>query len=286
MGVKRLPRKLFSELGPWAYAVAVKRKRLQRHLRDAFRGKRFAADKAEPLPVLIYEHKSLIRRRLGNVDMTLQENKAVNLSLAAPSVDGILIRPGETFSFWRLVGQCTARKGYREGLTITRQGPSRGIGGGMCQFTNLLHWMTLHSPLTICEHHHHDTVDLFPDFNRQVPFGVGTSIFYNYLDYRVYNPTKTSYQFRVWVTGEHLCGELRAETRPPVKYHIVEEDRQFTEENGAWYRRNAVYRSAIDVRTGNETERTLLKRCNARVMYELEDTFVKDAALGVPESKP
>jgi len=200
--------------------------------------------------------------------MTLQENKAVNLQLAAPSVDGIVIQPRETFSFWRAVGHCTAKKGYKDGLVITRQGPSRGVGGGLCQFTNLLHWMVLHSPLQITEHHHHDMVDLFPDYNRQVPFGVGTSIFYNYLDYRVYNPTSEAYQFKVWVTDEYLCGELRASARPPMKYHIHEEDKQFYERKSVWYRQNTLYRTAVDIDTGNEIERTLLKRSNARVMYD------------------
>lgn len=61
------------------------------------------------------------------MDLQLQENKAVNLSLAAPKVNGILIRPGETLSFWHLVGSLTAKKGYREGLTIESGVPSQGI---------------------------------------------------------------------------------------------------------------------------------------------------------------
>lgn len=48
-----------------------------------------------------------------------------------------------------------------------------GIGGGMCQFTNLIRRMVLHSPLDVVEHHHHSGLDLFPDFNRQVPLGGG-----------------------------------------------------------------------------------------------------------------
>ncbi len=59
----------------------------------------------EPLPALIYGHKSLIRRRLGQVDMELQENKAVNLALAAPRVNGVFIQPGQTFSVRRLVSR-------------------------------------------------------------------------------------------------------------------------------------------------------------------------------------
>ena len=73
---------------------------------DKLKTVRIAKEKSsEPLPVLVYKHASIIRRKLGNTDLSLQENKAVNLSLAAPKINAILIRPGETFSFWKLVGR-------------------------------------------------------------------------------------------------------------------------------------------------------------------------------------
>ena len=155
-----MARRLFGELSPLTYAIAVKRQIALRKVRDLRARTSFArARSAEPLPVSVYRHNSLIRRKLGNVDLELQENKAVSLALAAPYIDGILIRPGETFSFWQLVGKCTARKGYRTGLTINHSGPDSGIGGGMCQFTNLLHWMVLHSPLEICLLYTSDAAD-------------------------------------------------------------------------------------------------------------------------------
>lgn len=155
-GLVTLERKLFGDISPFTYAIAVKRQILQRTLRDFSRRTPLATARDQhDLPVVIYKHNSLIRRKLGNVDLLLQENKAVSLGLAAPHIDGILIRPGETFSFWHLVGHCSAKKGYRMGMTVNSNGPDSGIGGGLCQFTNLLHWMVLHSPLEIVEHHHH-----------------------------------------------------------------------------------------------------------------------------------
>ena len=200
-----MARKLFCDLCPLTYEVSRWKGIAFRHLQDLRCSSPFARSRREePLPVLAYRHASLIRRRLGNMDMRLQENKAVNLRLAAPKVSGVLIRPGEVFSFWRLVGATSARKGYREGLMIKRGQPSQGIGGGLCQFTNLLHWLVLHSPLRIVEYHHHDGVDLFPDCGRQIPFGIGTSISYNYLDYRFQNPTGTTFQLLVWTTETPL----------------------------------------------------------------------------------
>ena len=268
-GKYRMPRKLFCELSPLTYWISVQRMVFQRKLQDLFSGAKFATVReGETLPVVVYRHNSLIRRKLGNVDLHFQENKAISLGIAAPLVNRVEIRPGETFSFWHLVGSCTAAKGYREGLTINNGRAESGIGGGLCQFTNLLHWMVLHSELTIVEHHHHGELDLFPDFNRQIPFGSGTSIIYNYLDYRVRNDTDQSFQFLVSVTDEHLCGELRAEKVPAVKFHIKEEDAYFQESGGQVYRHNRIVRLTRDKRSGLVVSREQILENNALVVYD------------------
>jgi vancomycin resistance protein VanW len=242
---------------------------LKRHLKDYLCKIRFAKErKDDSLPVLVYQHKSLIRRRLGNVNMQLQENKATNLALAVACIDGLIIHPGETFSVWKMIGRTTKRKGYKEGLTIEKGKPSQGIGGGLCQLSNLIHWMVLHSDLTIAEHHHHDALDLFPDFGRQIPFGTGTSISYNYIDYRVKNDTTNTYQVRLWVDGEYLCGEFRAEEQLAHTFHIHAEGEYFSQEGDAVYRNGQVYRDIIDRVTGRCLESQLIRTNHAKVMYE------------------
>ena len=272
-----MARKLFCEICPLTYQISVQKNVIARKVRDFFSGKKFAKKKsAKNLPVVIWEHKSLIRRVLGNTDMTLQENKAVNLSLAAPKVNGILIRPGETFSFWKTVGKSTAAKGYKKGLVIAASKPGAAVGGGMCQFSNLLHWMVLHSPLDITEHHHHDGFDLFPDFNRKVPFGTGTSVSYNYVDYRVTNNTDTTFQFITYVDETHLCGELRADKDIDEEYLIESEGEHFVRENGEVYRKGKVYRSCIDKKTGKVVSKTCIRENHARVMYDTKDLTITE----------
>lgn len=269
-------RKLFCEISPLAYSLSRQKCIALRRIRDFVSRTKFAHIQSDAvLPVLIYSHNSLIRRKLGNTEMGLQENKAVNLSLAAPKVNRIMIYPGETFSFWRLVGPDSEKRGYREGLTIANGRPSKGIGGGLCQFTNLIHWMVLHTELTIVEHHHHDGIDLFPDFKRQIPFGTGTSIVYNYLDYRFLNRTDRTYQLLVWSDGEYLRGELRADTPQNVSYHIHAEEEFFSEEDGAVYRNGLVYRDTIDKRTGSRLTSELIRRNHARVMYDTSDLVIQ-----------
>jgi len=269
-------RKLFCEISPLTYSISRKKCIISRIIEDFFSDIKFSHAKSETsLPILIYSHNSLIRRKLGYVDVILQENKAVNLAIAAPKVNGIIIYPGETFSFWRLVSSDSEKKGYKEGLTISNGRPSRGIGGGLCQFTNLIHWMVLHSELTIVEHHHHDGFDLFPDFKRQIPFGTGTSIVYNYLDYRFMNNTDRTYQFLVWSDDDYLRGELRSDLPQDRSYHIHTENEFFSKEDGIVYRNGIVYRDTIDKKTGNCISRDIIRRNHARVMYDTSNLVIE-----------
>ena len=127
-----MARKLFCEISPLTYKISTQKEILKRNIQDKRAKVNFASEKsANLLPVSVYSHKSLIRRKLGDVDMTLQNNKAVNLAIAAPKVDKIIIRPGQVFSFWHLVGAVSEKQGYKTGLTIKGGNPSSDIGGGM-----------------------------------------------------------------------------------------------------------------------------------------------------------
>ncbi len=266
---------LFCEISPFTYRISMEKEILKRHLTDLFARTHFAKKREEvSLPVLVYRHSSLIRRRLGNVNMQLQENKATNLALAVKQIDGVIIRPGETFSVWKMIGRTTKRKGYKEGLTITKGKPVPGIGGGLCQLSNLIHWMILHSELSITEHHHHDGLDLFPDFGRQIPFGTGTSISYNYIDYRIRNNTSNTYQLRLWVDDEYLHGELRATETQRHTFHIHAENEFFSREKGVVYRNGQVWRDTIDIQTGKCLDTQLIRTNHAKVMYECDSSVI------------
>ena len=272
-----MKRKLFCEISPFAYKISMEKEILLRKIKDSFSKEKFALKKErERLPYVIYKHNSLIRRRLGNVNMELQENKAKNLALAAPKITGVIINPGETFSFWKLVGRCLEKDGYREGLVIASGKTSSGIGGGMCQLSNLIHWMILHTDMEIVEYHHHDQVDLFPDFKRVIPFGTGTSIMYNYLDYRFKNTTNLTYQLIIYTTDEYLCGELRANNRQDYKYHIKDEETFFSKEKDGVYRNGKVYREKNDCETGKVIKRELLRVNHAKVCYDTSNLEVID----------
>ncbi len=263
-----MERKLFCEINPFCYSVSVKKERLKRRFKDLFSREKFAKElNADELPCIISSHSSLLMRKLHGVDAALQENKITNIRLGCDKVNGLLIRPGQTFSFWKTVGAPTKRRGYKEGLIISKGRISSGIGGGMCQMGNMIHYLILNSHLEVTEIHHHSDA-LFPDDRRRVPFGTGTSIFYNYIDYRFKNTTDQTVQLLLWIEEGELCGELRAEHEIPYRYKLTEENHHYQKEGCDYYRVSDVYRVVIDKKTGAEIRRELILKNHSKVMYD------------------
>lgn len=64
---------------------------------------------------IIFTHSTPLFRKLKNVDMYLQRNKVENLKIALKKLDGIIIMPGEYFSYWKLLESLIIEKAIRMG---------------------------------------------------------------------------------------------------------------------------------------------------------------------------
>lgn len=230
-------------------------------------GRRFCAESSPAsLPYCVIGHESIFMRPLKNVDMYLQENKKTNILLAIERLDGILLHPGEIFSFWKLVGRPSRAKGYLEGLVLQSGTLKKGIGGGLCQLSNLIYWMTLHAQLDVVERWRH-SYDVFPDVNRRLPFGSGATVAYNYVDLQIANPTADCYQLRLWQDEERLFGEWRCESEPRFTYSIMEKNHRIESHYwGGYTRHNELYRTVTDRETGHCQEE-LVAANDALMMY-------------------
>lgn len=262
-------RKLFCEYGPICYKISEKKERLINKTKDFFSNEKFAKKISEErLANIVKSHTSILIRKLYGVDIELQENKVTNIDLACKKINGVIIHPGETFSFWNLVGNPSKKNGYKKGLVIMLDGSlGAGYGGGLCQMANMIHWLVLNSPLEVTKLHHHSDA-LFPDERRRVPFGTGTSIWYNNLDYRFKNNTDQDIQILVWIENGELCGELRSEKEFPNRYKLIEEDHHFHKEGNDYYRNSKVYKIIIDRASGEEINRELILTNHSLVMYD------------------
>ena len=213
-----------------------------------------------------FSHRTPLIRKLRDVDMYLQYNKIANLKIAVPKLDGATLRPGETFSYWRLIGEPTKRKGYRDGMVLHGGGFHAGTGGGLCQISNLIYWMTLHTPLTVVERHRH-SYDVFPDSNRTQPFGSGATCFYNYGDLMIRNDTDRIFQLELHVGEHELSGAWVSDAPPSFTYEVYEKEHLIRPEYwGGYTRHNLLYRKKYDM-DGTLLDDEYLVENHAIMMY-------------------
>ena len=218
------------------------------------------------LNYLLIKHRSFLLRPLKNVDMYLQENKVTNLKIAIQPIDQIVIKPGEIFSIWKLVGRPSQSKGYLEGLVLSDGKIGKGIGGGLCQLGNLLYWMALHTPLSIKERWRH-SYDVFPDINRTIPFACGATLSYNYVDLQLENNTDKTFQIKLWLDEEYLNGEIRCDCDLNLQYEIFETDHLFQHQWwGGYTRHNRIWKRITDLKNNTKTEE-LVAENSAIMMY-------------------
>lgn len=241
---------------------------LLRHLQWFLHRGDFAATiQAERLPQVIATHHSPLIRDLKNVEMQYQYNKVKNIKIAIEKLNGLVIEPGETFSFWRQIGRTTRRKGYKMGFILEQGKVKPGIGGGLCQLSNLIYWMTLHTPLEVVERHRH-SYDVFPDTNRLLPFGSGATVSYNYVDLQIKNNSAQTYQLVLEVDDEHLRGRWLSEFPIDVGYQVVEEGHRIQHEtSGIYSRSNKIYRRTFEKGSQKTIDYQLIAENYALMMY-------------------
>lgn len=82
-------------------------------------------------------------------------NRSTNISLAASKISGLVLMPGETFSFNQTVGQRTKAAGFKEATAYLNGEVVQEYGGGICQVSSTLYNAVLYANLEITERTNH-----------------------------------------------------------------------------------------------------------------------------------
>lgn len=267
---KSLKKKLLSQRHPIFYFISVWEKRIRRQISWYIDNKKYTQNKQEnKLDFRVKKHQSKLLKKLGETDMQLQYNKIENLKLVVKQINGTIIRPNETFSFCKTVGRPTKKKGYKLGMELSFGEAKAGIGGGICQSSNLIYWLALHSPLTVTERHHH-SFDPFPDDGRVLPFASGATVFYNYLDLQITNNTNWTFQINLWLTDKLLEGEIRVNEELDFAYHVFEKEHKFLKQGDETFRTNEIWRKkTAKFKSGKLLDTEMITKNFAKVKYEV-----------------
>lgn len=215
----------------------------------------------------IFFHKTPVLRELKDVEMWMQYNKINNLKIAIKAINGLVIEPGQIFSFWRQIGKPSKSKGYLEGMVLHNGVVKSGIGGGLCQLANLLYWMTLHTPLLVTERWRH-SYDVFPDVKRKQPFGSGATCSYPNIDFQVKNNTKQKFQLNLDVSNKYLIGKWLSNKPVDLFYEVYEREHKIKNEFWGGYTRNNIIRRKVFNSKKEMIKDEFVTENNAIMMYE------------------
>lgn len=86
---------------------------------------------------------------------TKNTNRSTNIRLATQKINGVVLMPGETFSYNQVVGKRTTANGFKVAAVYSNGEVSEGVGGGICQVSSTLYNAVLFSNLEVTERRNH-----------------------------------------------------------------------------------------------------------------------------------
>lgn len=126
-------------------------------------------------------------------------NRVHNIRVGADRYNGILIEPGEIFSFNDNLGPVTAAAGYLPELVIKPEGTIPEYGGGLCQVSTTIYRAALFSGLPIVERAPHSyAVSYYAQLYGQ---GLDATVYVGARDIRFLNDTPGHILIQAYVDG-------------------------------------------------------------------------------------
>lgn len=147
-------------------------------------------------------------------------NRSTNIRLCASKINGVVLMPGETFSFNSTVEKRTPEAGYKEAPAYLNGKTIMDYGGGICQVSSTLYNAVLYSNLEITERYNHGYQPSYvksgldatvswggPDFkftnNRNYPIKIMTDTSNKILNIYIYG-LKTENDYTVKLEARYL----------------------------------------------------------------------------------
>lgn len=195
--------------------------------------------------------------------------RATNVELSANAINGIVLMPGESFSFNQVVGPRTRERGYKDAAIIIGNVYESGLGGGICQTSSTLHQAVVRAGIIPTQRRNHTLPTSY------MPLGFDAVVAWGSLDYVFKNAYNFPILIDVSTAGRTLTisiyGDVTAidkiysvvaETYESVPYttktindNTLAKGKQVVEKNGVNGTRVRVYIVTKDKYTGEVLEK-------------------------------
>ncbi|OIP26235.1 hypothetical protein AUK22_07025 [bacterium CG2_30_54_10] len=144
------------------------------------------------------------------------DNRNLNLRIAAEKIDGLILQPGEEFGFNRVVGQRSRKAGFCNAGVISNGKIIPGLGGGICQVSTSLYSAALLANMKIVERHNHSIYEGISYAQR----GLDAAVSWGSKDFRFVNPLSVPILLSVRAGKGSIHAALYAERRPFGKVEL------------------------------------------------------------------
>jgi len=116
-------------------------------------------------------------------------NRDTNLRLACEALDGIILYPGDVFSYNQALGERTPEKGYKPADSYLGDKTVQTYGGGICQPSSSLYYCALIADLEIVQRSNHGFISSY------MPYGMDATVDWDGPDFKFRN--STNYPIRI-----------------------------------------------------------------------------------------
>ncbi len=140
-----------------------------------------------------------------------------NLKLAASKLNGLILKPGETFSYNRVVGKRTIAAGYQNAAIFSGGKVVDDVGGGICQISSTLYGAVLNANLQVIERTNHG---MQTSYSKP---GIDATVYYGSLDFKFKNNRNVPIKLYASVSGGKVVISIKGENPEDEKANITTE---------------------------------------------------------------
>lgn len=176
-----------------------------------------------------------------------------NLDLVCQFLDGIVIQPGEVFSYNDAVGERTVERGFYYGESFTGFERSRSAGGGVCQASSVLHVAVLEADLEVVERVCHGMVVGY------TPLGQDAAVSWPGPDFRFRN--NTDFPIRIDAKNDMKNIRIRLLGTDTKDYYVILEATQGHDDH-------QIYANCYKQKYSKETNQLLSRELAVHSAYQ------------------
>ena len=146
-------------------------------------------------------------------------NRTTNLKLAADKINGIVLLPGEEFSYNKTVGERTVQAGFKEAAVFNAGRVENGLGGGICQISSTLYDAVVMADLDVTVRRNHQFVTSY------VKAGADATVVWGSQDFKFKNTREYPIKITITVSGGVATAKIWG-VKEEVEYDITIETKK------------------------------------------------------------